>query len=237
MLTHNFDIISENYKIIENKIGEVCVKKGISRNDITFLAATKTVSAECINHAISLGLKNIGENKVQELLSKYDDYNLIDCDLQFIGNLQSNKIKYIADKVSQIQSVHSMSQVKELSKQMQKLNKTMNILIEVNIGNESSKGGVHKDALYEFIDEASEYKGVFVNGLMTIPPILEEKNKNNCFFLEMYKYFVDIGAKNNDNIRMNVLSMGMSDDFSEAIECGANMVRIGSALFGERIYI
>lgn len=237
MMEKSFRNLEENYKIINEKIEKSALNSGFSPKDITFLAATKTVDPVYINHAISLGLKAVGENRVQELISKYDSINLENCDCQFIGKLQTNKIKFLADKVSQIQSVDSMSQVREISKQMAKIDKTMNVLIEVNIAAEQSKGGIMPENLWEFIDQASEFKGVKINGLMSIPPICEEKYGNNKYFLKMHQYFIDIKAKKRDNISMSILSMGMSDDFEEAIACGANMVRIGSALFGNRIYI
>jgi len=228
--------VEENYKFIESRIAEAAVKSGRKREDITFLAATKTVCPEKINHAISCGLSAIGENRVQELLDKYEHYDLAHCDLQFIGRLQSNKIKYIIDKVSQIQSVDSMTQIKEISKQAQKHDLTMNILVEVNVGREESKGGVMPEALHEFIHEASEHKGIHVNGLMAIPPISDDTKLLMEYFSLMRQYYVDIGSKKLDNVGMNILSMGMSSDYYEAILCGANMVRIGSSLFGQRIY-
>ncbi|MDO4459425.1 MAG: YggS family pyridoxal phosphate-dependent enzyme [Clostridia bacterium] len=230
-----FAQVEENYKVITDNIAEAAIRSGRRYEDITFLAATKTVDVEVINHAISLGLDHIGENRVQELLDKYDNYNLEKCDLQFIGQLQKNKIKYIIDKVSQIQSADSMSQISEISKLAVKHDKVMNILIEVNIGREENKGGVNPDALMEFIDEAREYKGIHINGLMAIPPICEGKELSK-YFCDMKQYYVDIKSKNIDNISMSVLSMGMSSDYAQAIECGANMVRIGSSLFGKRIY-
>lgn len=228
--------VEENYKIISDRIAEAAVKSGRNPSDITFLAATKTVNAEKINHAISCGLSAIGENRVQELLDKYEDYNLSNCDLQFIGRLQSNKIKYIIDKVSQIQSVDSMTQVKEIARQAMKHDLTMKILVEVNVGREESKGGIMPEALEEFICEAASYKGVYVNGLMAIPPICDDDKLLFEYFSNMKQYYVDIGSKTIDNVSMNILSMGMSSDYYEAILCGANMVRIGSSLFGQRIY-
>lgn len=229
--------VEENYKLICDRIAEAAVKSGRKSHDITFLAATKTVSPEKINHAISCGLSAIGENRVQELLDKYEHYDLSCCDLQFIGRLQSNKIKYIIDKVSQIQSVDSITQVKEISRQALKHDLTMKILVEVNVGKEESKGGVMPDALDEFIHEAAEYKGIFINGLMAIPPICDDNKRLMEYFSNMRQYYVDISGKKLDNVSMNILSMGMSSDYYEAILCGANMVRIGSSLFGQRIYI
>jgi PLP dependent protein len=231
-----FSQVEENYKIICDNIAEAAVKSGRTKDDITFLAATKTVDAEVINHAISLGLDHIGENRVQELLDKYEKYDLAHCDLQFIGRLQSNKIKYIIDKVSQIQSTDKISQIAEISKQAKKHNKVMDILVEVNIGREENKGGVDPDALYEFIDEARTFEGIHVNGLMAIPPICEDEKLLCKYFSEMHEYFIDIKDKNMDNVNMLCLSMGMSSDYALAIECGATMVRVGSSLFGKRIY-
>ena len=228
--------IEENYKVINDRIAEAAIISGRKRDDITFLAATKTVCPEKINHAISCGLSAIGENRVQELLDKYEHYYLAHCDLQFIGRLQSNKIKYIIDKVSQIQSVDSITQVKEISKQAVKHDLTMKILVEVNVGREESKGGIMPEALLEFIDEAREYPGIYVNGLMAIPPISDDNKLLMEYFSLMRQYYVDIGSKKIDNVSMNILSMGMSSDYYEAILCGANMVRIGSSLFGQRIY-
>lgn len=228
--------VTENYKFITEEIANSALKSGKTSEDITFLAATKTVDVQVINHAISLGLNAIGENRVQELLSKYDEYNLTNCDLQFIGTLQRNKIKNIIDKVSQIQSIYTIDQVKEVSKLSEKLGIKMPILIEVNIGKEESKGGVMPEAILEFIDEARLYSGVKINGLMTIPPICDNKIELMQFFSLIHKYFIDIEGKKMDNVYMNCLSMGMSSDYNEAILCGANMVRIGSSLFGARQY-
>lgn len=229
--------IEENYKYINEKIAEAAISSGRKPGDITFLAATKTVSADLINYAIRLGLRSIGENRVQELLEKYDSYDLEHCDLQFIGRLQNNKIKYIIDKVSQIQSADSISQISEISKIAEKHQKCMNILVEVNIGNESNKGGIMPEKLFEFIDEARSFKGIHVNGLMAIPPATDSESLLMQYFSSMFQYYVDIRTKKMDNISMNCLSMGMSSDYDKAILCGANMVRIGSSLFGKRDYI
>lgn len=231
-----FAQVEENYKYINEKIAEAAIKSGRTREDITFLAATKTVDTEVINHAISLGLDHIGENRVQELLDKYERYDLTNCDLQFIGRLQTNKVKYIIDKVSQIQSCDKISQLNEISKQAKKHGKVMDVLVEVNVGREENKGGLDPDALYEFIDEARLLDGIHINGLMAIPPICEDEALLKKYFSEMNQFFVDIKAKNMDNVNMLCLSMGMSSDYALAIECGATMVRVGSSLFGKRIY-
>ena len=235
-LAAKFAMVEENYRYICDGIAEAAVKSGRKYEDITFLAATKTVDARVINHAIGLGLSYIGENRVQELLDKYEHYDLEHADLQFIGRLQNNKIKYIIDKVSQIQSVDSIKQVSEISRLAEKNGIVMKILVEVNIGLEENKGGVRPEALSEFIDEAREYSGIHVNGLMAIPPICDDNSRLMKYFSAMNQYFIDIKAKNIDNISMDCLSMGMSSDYKEAIECGATMVRVGSSLFGKRIY-
>ena len=229
--------VEYNYKIIEESIAIAAEQSGRSREDITFLAATKTVSAPVINHAISLGLRYIGENKVQELLQKYDEYDLDNASLQFIGHLQTNKVRQIIDKVDLIQSVDSLKLAKEISKQAQKIGKTANILIEVNIGGEESKSGVAPELLEDLLYQVSEIDNISVKGLMTIPPICENKQKICKIFHKMHNIFIDISSKKIDNISMEVLSMGMSSDYTEAISEGATMVRIGSALFGERIYL
>lgn len=228
--------IKYNYDYINEKISEAAMKVGKRRDDITFLSATKTVETEYINYAISLGLKHIGENKVQELLSKYDQYNLDECSLQFIGHLQSNKVRQIVGKVDLIQSIDSVKLAKEVSKCSLKNNITSDILIEVNIGKEENKSGVLPEKLEELVEEISSLPAVNVKGLMTIPPICDNSDEIRRYFSKMNRLFLDISSKKLDNVSMDVLSMGMSGDYYEAILEGANMVRIGSALFGNRIY-
>ncbi len=228
--------IEYNYKKIEERIAEAALKSGRTREDITFLSATKTVSPELINYAISLGLKYIGENRVQELLSKYDAYNLNDATLHFIGHLQTNKVKQIVDKVKMIQSVDSVKLAKEISKQSVAKGINTDILVEINIGNEDNKSGVLPEQAEDLLWEISKMDNVFVKGLMTIPPICENEQKIRKYFHKMHNIFIDISGKKIDNISMEVLSMGMSSDYYEAITEGATMVRIGSSLFGERDY-
>lgn len=231
-----YNDIEYNYKLIEERITEAAIKSGRARDEITFLAATKTVDAERINYAISLGLKYIGENKVQELLSKYDDYDLENASLQFIGHLQSNKVRQIVGKVDLIQSVDSVKLAKEISKQSLKNNVNSDVLVEVNIGEEESKSGIKSEQLYELLDEIKNFDNISVKGLMCIPPICDSPQKILKFFDKMNNIFIDISGKNIDNISMDILSMGMSADYYEAILSGANMVRVGSSLFGARDY-
>ncbi len=236
MTARSFTDVEYNYKLINERIAEAAQKAGKRREDITFLAATKTVDAQTINHAISLGLDHIGENRVQELLSKYEDYNLSDCSLQFIGHLQTNKVRQIVGKVDLIQSVDSLKLAQEIAAQSLKRNLVTNILVEVNIGREENKSGVYEENLEELLTQIAQIHGISVQGLMTIPPICDNKQKISEYFNKMHRLFIDISQKKLDNINMSILSMGMSDDYYEAIMEGATMVRIGSALFGARNY-
>lgn len=228
-VTYNYQKICENIERAAQSVGKTA-------SDITFLAATKTVDADVINHVISLGLRYIGENRVQELLSKYDSYDLDHASLQFIGHLQTNKVRQIVGKVDLIQSVDSVKLAKEISRCSEKLGITTDILLEVNIGREENKSGVMPENLPDLLDQVKDIPAVKVRGLMAIPPICENAQENCKFFDNMRKFFLDIGSKNIDNISMDILSMGMSDDYEEAIRCGANMIRVGSALFGKRYY-
>ena len=236
MTARSFTDVEYNYKLINERIAEAAQKVGKKREDITFLAATKTVDALTINHAISLGLDHIGENRVQELLSKYEDYDLSNCSLQFIGHLQSNKVRQIVGKVDLIQSVDSLKLAQEIAAQSLKRNLTTDILVEVNIGREENKSGVFDENLEELLTQIAQIHGISVQGLMTIPPICDNKQKISEYFNKMHRLFIDISQKKLDNINMSILSMGMSDDYYEAILEGATMVRIGSALFGARNY-
>ncbi len=228
--------VEYNYKTICEKIANAAIKCGRTEKDITFLAATKTVDVEMINHAISLGLDHIGENRVQELLSKYDGYNLDNCSLQFIGHLQTNKVRQIIDKVDLIQSVDSFKLASEISRQAVNKNRIIDILVEVNIGREENKSGVMPEQTTEYLHQIKDLPNINVKGLMAIPPICDNTQKICKFFDNMHKMFIDIKSENIDNISMDVLSMGMSDDYEEAILCGSNMIRVGSALFGARNY-
>lgn len=226
--------IEDNLKIIKENVCNAALKSGRNPNDITLLAATKTVPSSIINYAISLGIDNIGENKVQELLSKYDDLSLNNCNLHMIGHLQTNKVKKIIGKVKLIQSVDSIKLASEISKISLQNNIITEVLIEVNIGKEEKKSGVFPENLLELLENISELKAIKVKGLMAIPPIYEESSQKRKCFSKMNKLFIDIKEKKIDNINMDILSVGMSDDYVEAILEGSTMVRIGSALFGKR---
>ena len=223
-----------NFDAVNEKLLAALKKSGRKREDIIMLAATKTVDIDTINYAISKGIDYIGENKVQELLSKNDGISPVHKHL--IGHLQTNKVKDIIDKVELIHSVDSLKVAKEISKQAVKNNLSMDILLEINIGDEESKYGFKPTELEEALKEISLLDNVRIKGLMAIPPICNNSEENRKYFREMYKLFIDIRDKKIDNVSMDILSMGMSDDFDVAVEEGANLIRLGTALFGKRVY-
>lgn len=235
-MEQKFIDIQENIKFIRNKINDTALRSGRSENDVRFMAVTKTVDPLYINHAIDCGIDLIGENKVQEFLSKRDDLRLENVEKHLIGHLQSNKVRKIITEVDMIQSVDSVSLAKEIERQAEKNNITADILLEINVGNEESKTGMDKSLFMESFAEIAEMKHISIKGLMTIPPICENNSELRKFFEEMYNLFIDIKAKKIDNVSMDILSMGMSGDYEEAILCGSNLVRVGSAIFGPRIY-
>lgn len=200
------------------------------------LLATKTVPAELINYAADCGATLIGENRVDELLSKYDAIDKTRLDVHFIGHLQSNKVKYIIDKVSMIHSVDSLSLAKEIEKQAAKRGINMRVLIEINIAGEESKSGIAPEDTESFLQSLSQFEHITVCGLMTIPPKTDRPEENLQFFQKIYQKFIDIRAKIVDNENWTILSAGMSGDYLQAAACGANLVRIGSAVFGARVY-
>lgn len=227
--------IEQNLGIIVRNIDCAC-KKVKRNNDVILLAATKMNDAHRINFAVSKGLNYIGENKVQELLDKYDDIDKENVTIHFIGHLQSNKVKYIIDKVDMIQSLDSLSLAKEIDKQAKKHGIVMKVLVEINAENEESKSGVSLENLETFLEEVSKFENIKVMGLMSIPPIMTDEDTQRKIFKKIYKIYVDISQKNIHNISMVYLSLGMSDDYHIAIEEGANIVRVGTALFGKRNY-
>lgn len=225
---------SENYKRVKDRINEAALRAGRSPEEITLLAATKTVDTDTVNFAISSGITHIGENRVQELLSK--EAGLLPVHRHLIGHLQTNKVKDIIAHVELIQSVDSLHLAKEIEKQAKKLDTDANVLLEVNIGGEESKSGFSPDALLEAVYEIAELDRVHICGLMSIPPICEKAEENRKYFSKLNNMFLDIGAKKIDNSNMRILSMGMSDDYDVAVAEGATLVRVGTALFGKRNY-
>ncbi len=228
------DIFLENYKRIKEKISLAAEASGRKAEDITLLAATKTVDIELINYAIKNGIEYIGENRVQEFLMKNELY--LPVHKHFIGHLQTNKVKDIVGKVELIHSVSSVKLAQEISRQSVKRGVESQVLLEVNIGNEESKSGFLEWETLESAVEISKLDGIKIRGLMAIPPICDSGSENRKYFYNMHKLFVDIGAEKIDNSNIDILSMGMSDDYESAILEGANIVRIGTALFGKRNY-
>ncbi len=200
------------------------------------LAATKTVPAEMINFALDCGIDLIGENRVNELLEKYEYIDRSKTEIHFIGALQTNKVKYIIDKVDMIQSVDRESLALEIERQAAKHGIVMPILAEVNIGKEETKSGVLPEQALEFCKFLGTLPHIKLCGLMAIPPKCETDGDNREYFCKMRKIFIDISHLNVDNSNMDILSLGMSDDYLDAVECGSNLVRVGSSIFGKRAY-
>ncbi len=228
--------ISENIKKIREDITRAAEAVGRKSEDIVLVAATKMNDASRVREAIAAGVDACGENRVQELIEKYEQGAYDGAPLHFIGTLQTNKVKYIVGKVALIQSVNSIKLAEEIAKHAKKQCIVQDILVEINIGDEGSKSGADYTEAYDLIEKMSHIDGIYVRGLMTIPPISSDTEKQKTFFLKMKQLFVDIGAKKYDNISMEFLSMGMSGDYITAISCGANMVRVGTGIFGQRHY-
>lgn len=229
--------ITENLKEIREKIANAAAASGRSEDDVKLMAVTKTVESYFINHAIdNCGVDLIGENRVQELMGKKPELHLDGVDAQLIGHLQTNKVRQIVGEVSTIQSVDSIKIAKEISKQSLKHEVETDILLEVNIGEEESKSGFEYDAVSDSVAEIAELPAIHVKGLMAVPPICDNEAILRGYFAQMRKLFIDIQDKKIDNVDIKILSMGMSADYVPAILEGANLVRVGSAIFGARIY-
>lgn len=232
-MNNNFEYIKTNIDNIKYNIEEAAKKSGRSLNDILLLAVTKTVDIERIKVAVDCGLKDLGENRVQELVQKYEILNS-DCNWHLIGHLQTNKIKYIIDKVKLIHSVDSENLALEINNQAKKNNKIVDILVEINIADEATKFGIKPEDTEEIIIKLSNLSNINIKGIMTVAPLVNNAEDNRKYFEKLYKLFVDIKAKRIDNIDMKYLSMGMTNDYQIAVEEGANIVRIGTGIFGKR---
>ena len=233
-----FHYVEENLKAIRFNIEQAAAASGRNPDDIILMAVTKTVPAPVINHALSLGVDYIGENRVQELASKYDELHREGKHIHLIGHLQTNKVKQVVGRVEMIQSVDSVRVARAISDKSLALGIVTEALVEINIGNEESKSGVKPEEAYELICQISEFDGINVQGLMAIPPADCEIAQTIRYFDEIHKLFIDIGSKNthNSSYTMKHLSMGMSADYAEAVRHGSTMVRVGTALFGRRTY-
>jgi pyridoxal phosphate enzyme (YggS family) len=228
-------LVTENYKYIKKQVEDTAIRCGRNPEDITLIAVSKTKPLSDIEELIQIGVEDFGENKVQELCDKYEN---VSKPVRFhqIGHLQTNKVKYIVDKAYLIHSVDSLKLAKELQKMAAKKQVTVQILIEVNVAREDSKYGLYTEEVIPFLEEISAYPNIHVNGLMTIAPFVENPEENRKYFRTLKQLSLDIISKNIDNIDMNVLSMGMTNDYKVAIEEGATMVRVGTAIFGARNY-
>ena len=228
--------IQYNLDVINEKIAESAIKSGRNPSDIQLMAVTKTVDPVFINYALDYGVNMIGENRVQEMLRKKPDLHLDNVQKHLIGHLQTNKAGQIVGEVDMIQSVDSLKIAKEIAKQSAKKGITTDVLLEINVGDEESKTGFSRSEFMENLYQIAEIPEINIKGLMTIPPICDNNTILCEFFENIYNIYVDIKAKKLDNINMNILSMGMSGDYEQAILCGSNLVRIGSSIFGPRIY-
>lgn len=235
-IEQRFSNIENNLEVIRNKIDVAAKKSGRSASDITLMAVTKTVEPIFINHAIECGIDLIGENKVQEFLSKEEYLKLENCRAHLIGHLQTNKVKQIVGRVEMIQSLDSLKLAKEISKQSVGKGVVTKCLVEVNVGSEESKTGIAFSEVMPLLEQVSSMPSIKIEGLMAIPPICENTAELSGYFTKMHDLFIDIKSQNIDNIDMNILSMGMSGDYELAIEGGANLVRVGSSIFGPRLY-
>ena len=228
--------IAENINTIRRQMAEAAIAAGRKPEEIALCAATKMNDAQNVRQAIAAGVNCCGENRVQELTAKLAENAYNGAPVHFIGHLQTNKVRQVVGKVDLIQSVDSLRLLEAISKEAVRQGICQNILLEVNIGQEASKTGFEKDEIPQILEQLEQYPGVRVRGLMAIPPICEDSTKNRKFFQEMYNLSVDITAKKYDNVCVDILSMGMSDDFAEAIACGSTMIRVGTAIFGKRNY-
>ena len=222
--------IKDNLLEINANIERACRDSGRNPQEVTVLAVTKTIDADRINEAVSLGLKDLGENRVQELMSKYE---LVKGDVRWhlIGHLQTNKVKYIADKVCMIHSVESLSLALEIEKQCSKIGRVMDILIEVNVSGEESKSGIAPQEVEDFITRIHKLEHLRIKGLMTMAPFDANNDELHQIFSQLYKISVDISSKKLDNVSMECLSMGMTGDYEIAVQEKSTIVRIGTGLF------
>lgn len=227
--------VKDNLLIIEQNIHKALQKSGRTNDNVDIIAVTKTVGIEQINEAIDAGLNKIGENRVQELVKKYDIIGE-KVEYHMIGHLQTNKVKYIIDKVSLIHSLDRLSLAKELNKRAKKSGLTVDALIQVNVAEEKSKYGLKVNQVIPFIEDISKYENIKIKGLMTIAPFVENPEEVRWVFRDLRRLSDIIKDKNYNNVEMEILSMGMTNDYEIAIEEGSNMIRIGTGLFGKRNY-
>ena len=228
--------ISENVAAIKEQIKNAALAAGRDPAEIQLCAATKMNDSHAVREAIRAGVDLCGENRVQELTQKLSENAYEGAPIHFIGQLQTNKVKQVVGKVDLIQSVDRMKLLQAIQAEAALQGICQDILLEINIGEEESKGGFRKEDIWEVLEILPEMPNIRVKGLMAIPPISQNPGDNRKFFQEMCNLSVDITAKKGDNVCMGILSMGMSGDFADAIACGSTMIRVGTAIFGPRNY-
>ena len=226
-------MIRENIKSVEKEMTESCKRAGRDRGEVTLIAVSKTKPVEMLREAYAAGARDFGENRVQELMEKIPSMPE-DVRWHMIGHLQRNKVKYIVGRVWMIHSVDSLELAEEISKEAVKRQVTVRILLEVNVAEEESKFGVTVQEAVLLAEAVAKLPGIKIEGLMTIAPYVENEEENRIYFRKLKQLSVDIYSKNIDNVSMNVLSMGMTGDYSAAVEEGATCVRVGTGIFGER---
>ena len=229
--------IAENVFRIRSEIEQAALAAGRDPKEIQLCAATKMNNAEAVRQAIAAGVDCCGENRVQELVLKSSQNAYAGAPVHFIGHLQTNKVRQVVGHVDLIQSVDSAHLLQAINAEAGKQSLIQNVLLEVNIGREASKGGFAPEEILPFLEHIDEFRNIRVRGLMAIPPISHHSGENRKFFQEMLQLSVDITEKKYDNVSMDCLSMGMSDDFEDAIACGSTMIRVGTAIFGARDYV
>ncbi len=228
--------IGKNVEHVKAEIARAAGDAGRDPAEILLVAATKMNDTSAVRAAVRAGVDICGENRVQEMLEKNAQGAYEGAPLHFIGHLQKNKVRQVVGLCELIHSVDSLSLLQEIAKTAEKRGLVQDVLLEINIGNEESKSGFSPEEIGMALEEAAKMTAIRVRGLMAIPPICEKPEENRPFFLKMQKLFVDNCRKKYDNISMDFLSMGMSGDYTEAIRCGANMVRVGTGIFGPRNY-
>ena len=228
-------MVAENYRMVDKKVQEACARAGRDRNEVTLIAVSKTKPVAMIQEAMAAGANVFGENKVQELTQKIDALGSR-VRYHMIGNLQSNKVKYIYNDVVLIHSLDRPSLAKEIQKRGCETDHVVHCLLEVNIGDEASKGGLAYDQVLPFLESIVDYSHLKVDGLMTVAPNVDDEAYLRKLFRKMVALKEDIAGRHYEGVDMTHLSMGMSQDFHIAIEEGANMVRVGSRIFGARHY-
>ena len=228
--------IAENVAAIRAQMQAAAQAAGRDPKSVLLCAATKMNDSQAVRQAIAAGIDCCGENRVQEMTQKLSENAYAGCPLHFIGQLQTNKVKQVVGKVSLIQSVDSLRLLEAINKEAARQEICQDILLEINIGNEESKSGFTTAELPLILEKIQDFANICVRGLMAIPPICENSTDNHKFFQEMCNLAVDITRKKYDNVWVEIMSMGMSDDFADAIACGSTMIRVGTAIFGARGY-